>query len=130
MKIDAAYAAKLLKEHNHFYILTHDHPDGDTLGSAYALCRALRILGKKAVVKCPDTITDNYNFMLQDMEEQDFEAEFIVAVDIADSVLMGEEFEAIYKNKINLSIDHHASNNLEADYILLESDAAAAAEIV
>lgn len=130
MRINAAYAARLLKEHDNFYILTHDHPDGDTLGSAYALCRALRELGKKALVKCPDQIPESYDFMWQDMPEQDFEPAFIVAVDIADSVLMGPEFEAIYKDKINLSIDHHASNNLEADYILLESDAAAAAEIV
>ncbi|HZK39394.1 MAG TPA: bifunctional oligoribonuclease/PAP phosphatase NrnA [Clostridia bacterium] len=130
MKINVAYAARLLKENDNFYILTHDHPDGDTLGSAYALCRALRELGKKAVVKCPDQIPESYAFMWQGMSEQDFEPGFIVAVDIADSVLMGAEFEAIYKDKINLSIDHHTSNNLKADFILLESDAAAAAEIV
>lgn len=130
MRINAAYAAGLLKDNDNFYILTHDHPDGDTLGSAYALCRALRTIGKKAVVKCPDHIPESYDFMWQDMEKQDFEPKFIVAVDIADSVLMGTEFEAVYKDKINLSIDHHGSNNLKADYVLLESNAAAAAEIV
>ncbi len=130
MRINAAYAAALLRDNDNFYILTHAHPDGDTLGSAYALCRALRCLGKNAVVKCPDQIPESYEFMWQNMDKQDFEPAFIVAVDIADSVLMGAEFEAIYKDRINLSIDHHASNNLKADYVLLESDAAAAAEIV
>lgn len=130
MRINAAYAAELLKSKDNILILTHDHPDGDTLGTAYALCRALRSLGKKAVVKCPDKIPDSYAFMWQNLPEQDFEPAFIVAVDIADSVLLGAEYEAIYKDIINLSIDHHGSNNLKADYILLESDAAAAAEII
>ncbi|NLX93833.1 MAG: bifunctional oligoribonuclease/PAP phosphatase NrnA [Clostridiales bacterium] len=130
MRINAAYAAELLKSKDNILILTHDHPDGDTLGTAYALCRALRSLGKKAVVKCPDKIPASYAFMWQNLPEQDFEPAFIVAVDIADSVLLGAEYEAIYKDIINLSIDHHGSNNLKADYILLESDAAAAAEII
>lgn len=130
MRINAAYAAELLKSKDNILILTHDHPDGDTLGTAYALCRALRSLGKKAVVKCPDKIPDNYAFMWKNLPEQDFEPAFIVAVDIADSVLLGAEYEAIYKDIINLSIDHHGSNNLKADDVLLESDAAAAAEII
>ena len=41
-------AAALLKEHDKFKILTHTYPDGDTLGCAYALCYALRKLGKHA----------------------------------------------------------------------------------
>lgn len=130
MRINAAYAAELLKSKDNILILTHDHPDGDTLGSAYALCRGLRSIGKKAVVKCPDKIPDSYAFMWQNLPEQDFEPAFIVAVDIADSVLLGAEYEAIYKDIINLSIDHHGSNNLKADDVLLESDAAAAAEII
>jgi bifunctional oligoribonuclease and PAP phosphatase NrnA len=130
MKINTAYAAELLLENDNILILTHDHPDGDTLGSGYALCRGLRLLGKKAVVRCQDKISDSYAFMWQDLPEQIFDPAFIVSVDIADAVLLGHEFELIYKDIINLSIDHHGSNNLEADYILLESDAAASAEII
>ncbi|UKI23313.1 MAG: hypothetical protein L6V88_01845 [Anaerotruncus sp.] len=37
-------------------ILTHAHPDGDTLGSGFALCRALMQLGKKARVINDDVI--------------------------------------------------------------------------
>lgn len=35
-----------LREHNNYEILTHNYPDGDTLGSGYALCIALQQLGK------------------------------------------------------------------------------------
>ncbi len=130
MKVSVDCAAALLLKNNNILILTHDHPDGDTLGSGFALCRGLRSLGKNAVVRCGDTIPESYAFMWQDLPELDFEPEFIVAVDIADAVLLGRDFEETYKEIINLSIDHHGSNNLEAEYVLLQSGAAAVAEII
>ena len=41
-------AAELLRGWDDILILTHKRPDGDTIGSAVALCRALRALGKQA----------------------------------------------------------------------------------
>ena len=37
-----ADAARFLLEHDHFAILSHRRPDGDTVGSSAALCRGLR----------------------------------------------------------------------------------------
>ena len=34
--------AEFLRAHDNFLILTHTRPDGDTVGSAAGLCRALR----------------------------------------------------------------------------------------
>ena len=42
--------AKWLKEQDNILLLTHVRPDGDTLGSAAALCSALRRNGKKAAL--------------------------------------------------------------------------------
>ena len=42
--------AAWLLEHDNFCILTHARPDGDTIGSAAALCVGLRQLGKTAHV--------------------------------------------------------------------------------
>ena len=39
-------AAQWLLSHDNFCILPHVRPDGDTLGSASALCVGLRQLGK------------------------------------------------------------------------------------
>ena len=130
MKISVSRAAELLLEKDNILILSHDHPDGDTLGCGYALCRSLRLLGKKAVVRCGDTIPENYSFMWQDLPEQNFDPEFIVTVDIADPKLLGAKFESLYRDKIDLCIDHHGSNNFTAQYILLQDDAAAVAEII
>ena len=38
------------RAHDNFVILTHRRPDGDTIGSAAALCAGLRSLGKTAHV--------------------------------------------------------------------------------
>ncbi len=43
-------ALTFLDSHDDYLILTHTRPDGDTLGSAAALCRALRAVGKRAAV--------------------------------------------------------------------------------
>ena len=42
--------AAFLKKHDNYIILTHASPDGDTLGSAYALYYALNEIGKTACV--------------------------------------------------------------------------------
>ena len=39
-------AADFLLAHDDYEILTHANPDGDTLGSGFALCLALQSLGK------------------------------------------------------------------------------------
>ena len=48
MKIDLNSAAGLLKSKDNILILTHRNPDGDTLGSGFALLRALKNMGKRA----------------------------------------------------------------------------------
>ena len=42
--------AAWLRQRSGFLILSHHRPDGDALGSAAALCRGLRILGKTAYI--------------------------------------------------------------------------------
>ena len=44
--------AALLQTMDRVLLLTHVRPDGDTIGSAAALCRALRDLGKTAYLLC------------------------------------------------------------------------------
>lgn len=45
--------AEFLRQRDGFLILTHRRPDGDTVGSAAALCRLLRWLGKTAWMQPP-----------------------------------------------------------------------------
>lgn len=122
--------AQKLKNSNNILILVHAHPDGDTLGCGYALCRSLLSLGINARVSCSDAIPSKYNYLFADIEDADFEPELIVAVDVADTKLLGSPNEELYKDKIDLCIDHHASNRLYAKETYLDSTAAAACEII
>ena len=51
--VTLAEAADFLKTHDDYLILSHRRPDGDTVGSCAALCRALRAIGKSAWI-CPN----------------------------------------------------------------------------
>ncbi len=130
MKIDVKKTAQLLENHDNIIILVHSNPDGDTLGCGYALLRALRKLGKKAEVLRPENVSKKYNYLFDDLGKEDFEPEFVVSVDVADVKLLEKDAREKYGDKINLAIDHHPSNCIESDYLLLEDTAAAACEII
>lgn len=128
-KINVEKCAKILQDKDDILILMHAHPDGDTLGCGFGLCRALLKLGKRARAICADEIPEKYGYLYSDMEMPEFEEKYIVAVDVATETLLGD-FEKTYGGKINLCIDHHPSNTGYAEYLLLNADAAAAAETV
>lgn len=120
--------ARLLKELNNVLILTHQSPDGDTLGSAYALGRAMQSIGKNVKIACSDIIPDKYSYILEAVNVQEFEPEYIIAVDVADTNLLGKKLSQ-YSDKIDLCIDHHASNTHYAKKLLLD-ECAACCEII
>ena len=128
MLIDISSAVSFLKSHDNFTILTHAHPDGDTLGSGFGLCLALRALGKKANVVNNEELPPKFRYL--EIESQEFEEQTVVAVDIADANLMGNDTKAEYETKVDLSIDHHGSNRLFAALNYVDSSAAAAAQII
>jgi phosphoesterase RecJ-like protein len=129
MMINLFAAVELLKSQDNILILVHGHPDGDTLGSGLALKYALTAIGKNAVVKCCDKVPDKYSYMGA-MCTENFRYDFITAVDVADTKLLGKDFNAEYSDKIQLCIDHHGSNKMYAENTLLDSSAAATAEII
>lgn len=121
--------ASLLKEHDHIKILTHTYPDGDTLGCAYALAFALRKLGKKANVAVDGKLPSKFVYLTKNYHEQDFVPAYIVSVDVAAPALLGKSvMEGV--DHIDLCIDHHRTNTLQADYSYVDPCAAAAAEII
>lgn len=125
--ISASAAASFLERSDKFVILTHASPDGDTLGSAYALADALCALNKRVFVVCPDKIPEKFGYLIKEYEA--FEPETVVAVDIADEKLLGSLYDR-YSGRAALCIDHHSSNTKYAEMLYLEADAAAACECI
>lgn len=129
MSMSLCSAAEYLKGHDRFLILTHKNPDGDTIGSAAALCRALRCLGKEAYVYKNPGFTPRYSAFLEGMTAEEYMPDCIVAVDIADIKLLPSVCEK-YADKISLAIDHHPTHRSFCENILLDADAAACGEII
>ncbi len=122
MRIDVKQCSAILKEKDNILILTHANPDGDTLGSGFALCRALMKIGKICAVENADTIPKKYNYLYKDIATIKFEPDYVVAVDVATSKLLGN---LDGKYHIDMCIDHHSTNDEYADYLLLEDVPAA-----
>ena len=121
--------ATKLKEKDCFCILTHQYPDGDTLGSACALCKALQKTGKMAKVLNNNEIPKKYNFLFSGIINQDFMPEYIISVDVANTTLLGNNLSE-YKDKINLKIDHHIETTPFAQTSYIDPTAASTAEII
>lgn len=122
-------AAKQLLDAEDILLLSHQYPDGDTLGCATALCIALQGLGKRVRMACNDPIPSKYNYMLSPIVPQDFEPQFICAVDVADSKLLGPRMQH-YADKVDLCIDHHGTNVEYAKSLLLDAECGAASMII
>ena len=121
-------AADFLKSCGDSYILIHQSPDGDCIGSGYAVKNYLEATGRKAKVLCCDEIPARYSFLLSGKND-DFVPQNVISVDVADKVLFGNLADE-YGDKIELSIDHHASNKPFANQTCVDSGAAAACEVL
>lgn len=127
-RIDLNEAGRFLRENDCFLILMHGSPDGDTLGCGYALCGALQQIGKKAKAVCPDPIPKKFDYVYREVEQQEFEPQTIVTVDVADAKLLYGMKEL--GEKAALCIDHHVSNTEYAERLLLAPEYAAACELM
>lgn len=112
-------------------ILTHDRPDGDTLGSAFAIKHSLA--GKDVRVACSDPVPARLAFIADGARElrpgADFRPDLVVAVDCAETGMMGE-YGRIYGASADIKIDHHRTSVPFAKYNYIDADAAACAEII
>ncbi len=128
MKIELNEAVEFLKSNDDYLILMHASPDGDTLGCGFALCTALQRMGKKAKAVCPEEIPARFSYMGEGCENQEFSYKTVVAVDVADSKLLGDMREL--GETAELCIDHHISNKEYAKRLLLREKYAAACELM
>lgn len=102
-----------LKQEKSVALFCHIRPDGDTLGSALALSKALKNLGIRAQVFCDDLIPSRFFFLDAVKEikrEIDGEYSAFLAIDCADITRLGSFYEEFVNHTNTYSIDHHVSN--------------------
>ena len=119
-----------LRWHDRFAILTHRRPDGDTVGSAAALCRGLRAMGKRAhVIENPE-VTARYLPLLKGLTKaRPEEGDILVSVDVASANMLPDAFRAL-EGEITLRIDHHGTAASFTALELVDPAAASCGEIV
>lgn len=134
-------AAAFLQAHDNYLLLSHRRPDGDTVGSCAALCRALRSLGKRAWVYANPQFTPKFAPYLDgllapeqtvDPGTRDASASqasrfTIITCDIASRGLFPFGME---NEEADLAIDHHGTNDGFALRTLVDENAAACAELL
>ena len=132
MRISLQEAADKLREAGRIVVTAHVNPDGDALGSSLALYHLLQKLGKTVQVLIDDDIPDAFGFLpgievIAKPDEEKYQADLLVLLDVSmDRV--GRVIERCPAPILN--IDHHITNDEKADYLYLDADRAATAEIV
>ena len=116
--------AEFLRTHDRFSIITHCGPDGDTVGSASALCLGLRQLGKTAHVLENPQVPEKYQYLLENLTKADAETgDTLVSVDVAAAHMLSEASRH-WAEQVDLRIDHHGSSTPFAKFELVEGVAA------
>ena len=119
--------ANLLRQQDHFLIVTHKNPDGDTMSSAAALCSALRRLGKTAYLyPNMDVIRKLRPYVEPYFAAPDSTWKFCVSVDVATDGMFARGFSG----KVDLCIDHHPTNSHYAPRELIREEKSSCGEII
>ena len=122
--------AAFLRENDGYLVLTHVRPDGDAHGSAAALVRILRAMGKTAYVLYNPETTEKFIPVVSALwAPEGWQPETVVSVDLASEGLFPSN-AAPYAGRVALCIDHHPSNTGYAKRICLNGERASCGEIV
>lgn len=116
-------------------LAAHVNPDGDTLGCVLALTHLLRGLGKDALPLSADGVPDIYRWLSgtewvqTSTERRDFDLAIVCDAGALERV--GRSVIPVIESAPNLiDIDHHVADGPFGDIRILDSRAAATAELV
>lgn len=148
-KEDALAVSKMIEKYQHITIITHEHPDGDALGTAIGVFSYLTENRNKDVniileEKYPETLAflfDGQIFVKNHLIYMDSdkikaekalaECELIIGVDFGQPQRTGSIANAyLASNAAKLIIDHHPFPNTEtADKIICQPERSSASEL-
>ena len=126
----------LLECYHHTIILIHIRPDGDAIGSALALKKALKQRGKDVQLLCADVIPSKYSFLpgienFKDHINPNNAETLVFILDCSDLDRLGYMKETVLNlSGVIVNIDHHITNDLFGDFNIVDVNASATAEII
>jgi len=126
-----------LVEATEIVIVSHEFPDGDSIGSSIALARALSQMGKSVIIVINGDVPSKYRFLAgaDDIKKPDdiivTQESTVIFLDCADEKRAGSQIDAYRKEcRLSINIDHHIGNTDFANINYLDVSAAATGEIV
>lgn len=131
--------ARQIHEHiqgaNTLALVSHQNPDGDTLGSALAFAEYLISLGKSVKIYCLSPVPDKFNFLynieLVSNDPRVFHGvDTITVVDCGDLRYAGVADLLKDHDATIINIDHHATNEKYGHFNLVMDKWASATEVV
>lgn len=119
-------------------IVGHVRPDGDDVGACLGLARYIQIISGKKPVVFLEEIAEEFKALSGASDIcHDFSAEVSASLDLcfmvdcADTSRMGEAAKFFTGAKERICIDHHATNDGDAEgYAVIEPDRSSASEVV
>ncbi len=129
--------ASFLSTIDNVIIFTHERPDGDALGSVFALLRLFRENGKRADAILPDPMADKYKQFIPDGGVLDCapgkqEYSYCICLDagVQKRVAMGDGWTKDPHLLPVVNIDHHPDNPLYGNENYVDPSASSTAEIL
>lgn len=125
---------RTLEKASRIIIFPHVNPDGDALGSAAALCFAMRKAGKEAWVLMEEPVPEYLSFMDTEYFTEDLSrarGRYVsVCVDCGEEKRFPERAESFRRGETTICIDHHSTSGKCGDLYYIDEDEAATAQII
>ena len=127
---------EIIKNAKKILIISHVNPDGDALGSTFALYKAILNRFKKHADVCTLTyVSPVYSFLPNfNLGKQSYDKslvyDLVITADVADIDRIGDMKILYDKAKVRINIDHHKTNKKFGDYNYIKPDASSTGEIL
>lgn len=124
---------ELVRQAGSIAVMTHTSADGDALGSSFAMALALQHMGKRVSVFLEEAVPKMLDFLPgQTLIGTNSEEKFDLAMclDTSDMKRLGKRAQLYVNATRRITIDHHTTNNMEADGLWIDQKAAAVGEMV
>lgn len=126
MLITITEMADKLRTYDEFAIVYHIRPDGDCIGSSFALALGLQSIGKRCHVIGRDPVPQIHQHMTNAVPQDELTSPVYFSVDAISPQRTGNFADKHF----TFCIDHHRNNSIDADYKYVEEDCGACSEII
>lgn len=125
---------KKLLEVDSVLLFPHVNMDGDALGSSVALCKSLRMLGKKCNILIAEEIPLYLRFLQKDYcitnGDKFKNPDLCIAIDCGEVSRFKTRKDFFFKGQSTMVIDHHLATDAVFDFEYVDSKASATAILI